>query len=81
LLYLLLADRDIEIIANRGIHQHVGNDGWEAICKEIENQFRSGEFEVGTLYGINKITQRLQQHFPSDERVSQNELPDKPLVL
>lgn len=81
LLYLLLADRDIEIVADRGIHQYVGNDGWEVICKEIEKQFRNGAFEAGTLYGVNQITQRLQQHFPSDGRAGKNELPDKPLVL
>jgi uncharacterized membrane protein len=81
LLYLLLADRDIEIVADRGIHQHVGNAGWGVICKEIEKQFRHGAFEAGTLFGINQITQRLQQHFSSDGCVGKNELPDKPLVL
>ncbi len=81
LLYLLLADRDIEIVADRGIHQYVGSAGWEEICKEIEQQFRKGAFEAGTLYGINQITQRLVQQFPSDGQIGKNELPDKPLVL
>jgi uncharacterized membrane protein len=81
LLYLLLADHDIEIVADRGIDQHVGNMGWEEICKEMEKKFRDGAFETGTLYGINQITQRLQQHFPNNGRVGKNELPDKPLVL
>lgn len=81
LLYLLLADRDIEVVADRGIHQYVGNTGWDEICKEIEQQFRHGAFEAGTLYGINQITQRLQQYFPGDGHVTKNELPDKPLVL
>ena len=41
LIYLLLADRDVEIIADRGIHAHVG-EGWEAICRRMERRFGRG---------------------------------------
>ena len=47
LIYLLLADRDVEIVADRGIHQHVGTDNWEAICLQMESRFKLGDFEAG----------------------------------
>lgn len=80
LIYLLLADRDVEIVADRGIHQHVGHDGWEAICKEMEAMFRHGEFEAGVLLGIDKISATLQKHYPNSG-VNKNELSNKPLIL
>ena len=80
LIYLLLADRDVEIVADRGIHQHVGHDGWEAICKEMEAMCRRGEFETGVLLGIDKISATLKTHYPSTV-ASKNELSNKPLIL
>ena len=49
LIYLLLADRDVEIVADRGIHARVGNEGWEAICRSMEAAFRRGDFEGGVV--------------------------------
>jgi uncharacterized membrane protein len=80
LIYLLLADRDVEIVADRGINQHVGHDGWEVICREMEALFRKGEFEAGVLHGIDKISVVLEKHFPQ-KGVSRNELSNKPLIL
>jgi uncharacterized membrane protein len=80
LIYLLLADRDFEILADRGVHQHVGNDGWEAICHEMETYFKKGDFETGVLHGIAKIGQHLLTHFPSNAG-KLNELPNTPIVI
>lgn len=80
LIYLLLADRDFEIVADRGIHAHVGNEGWEKICDEMERLFRKGEFEAGAMLGIDKVSELLQKHFPANGK-NKNELPDKPVVL
>ena len=80
LIYLLLADRDVEIVADRGIDKRVGHDGWEAICHEMEAMFRRGEFEAGVLHGINKIGESLQQHFPQ-QSASKNEISNKPLII
>lgn len=80
LIYLLLADHDVEIVADRGIHAHVGNAGWEAICHEMETMFRRGEFEAGVLLGIERISTLLQQHFPPRED-HPNELSDAPILL
>jgi uncharacterized membrane protein len=80
LIYLLLADRDVEIVADRGIHAKVGAPGWEDICKAMEAQFREGHFERGAIAGIAAVTQHLALHFPKDSAAI-NELPDAPVVI
>lgn len=80
LIYLLLADRDVEIVADRGIHRHVGNEGWEHICQAMEVMFRRGEFEAGVLLGIEKIGAILAQHSVLSG-ANQNELPNKPVII
>lgn len=80
LIYLLLADHDVEIVADRGIHAYVGATKWEAICHEMEAMFRRGEFEAGVLLGIDRISALLQQHFPPLQDYG-NELSDAPVLL
>lgn len=80
LVYLLLADRDVEIVADRGIHQRVGGPRWEAICRGMEAHFRQGRFEQGVLEGIAGISAHLESHFPRAGEAG-NELPDRPVVL
>jgi len=80
LIYLLLADRDVEIVADRGIDAHIGADGWEAICRAMEAEFRQGRFEAGVIFGIRAIGAHLARHFPGDGNDA-NELPDTPAVL
>jgi hypothetical protein len=81
LIYLLLAERRVEIVADRGIHTRVGNSGWAAICHEMEAAFRAGDFEHGVLAGILQISTLLAQHFPAKNNINHNELPDAPVVL
>lgn len=80
LIYLLLADRKVEIVADRGIHARVGEAGWSTICRDMEQKFRAGKFEDGVLEGIAAITALLQQHFPA-QGANPNELPDYPVTL
>ena len=80
LIYLLLADRSVEIIADRGIHSRVGPGHWEMICRTMESQFRDGQFEAGLLYGIQTVGDCLIQHFPGADTEG-NELPDQPSIL
>jgi uncharacterized membrane protein len=80
LIYLLLADRDVEIVADRGIDAKVGTTAWEAICREMETDFRAGNFEHGVIKGIEEVSQELAKHFPPHGR-GPNELPDKPVVM
>jgi uncharacterized membrane protein len=80
LIYLLLADRDVEIVADRGIDTHVGAAGWEKICAEMEAEFRAGQFERGVIKGIEAVSRLLATHFPPHAG-GKNELPDTPVVI
>jgi uncharacterized membrane protein len=80
LIYLLLADHDVEIVADRGVHAKVGPAGWEAICRTMETEFRAGRFEAGVLAGIAAVSAHLETHFPP-KGGDRNELPDQPVVL
>jgi uncharacterized membrane protein len=80
LIYLLLADRDVEIIADRGIDAKVGAEGWERICRAMEAEFRSGQFERGVIDGIAAVSRELAKHFPPGGP-HPNELPDEPVVM
>lgn len=80
LIYLLLADRDVEIVADRGIHVRLGKEVWEAICHEMEAAFRTGHFEAGVLDGIHAVGEHLSRHFPARSG-KPNEMPDNPVVL
>ena len=84
LIYLLLADRDVEIVADRGIHDAVGDAGWEDICKGMEADFRAGRFEDGLRAGIERVAAHLAEHFRMTEEnrdADRNELPDAPFIL
>jgi uncharacterized membrane protein len=80
LIYLLLADRDVEIIADRGIDAKVGAEGWEKICRDMEADFRGGQFEAGVIKGIAAVSRELARYFPASG-AHPNELPDKPVVI
>lgn len=79
LIYLLLADRDVEIVADRGINRKMG-EGWEPICQQMEAAFRRKAFEAGVLTGIQLVGHELARHFPGP-RPGGNELPDRPVLL
>ena len=79
LIYLLLADRAVEIVADRGIHAKVGTEAWRKVCHQMETAFKQSNYEGGVVSGIQAVTQHLAKHFPADGRG--NELPDKPVVL
>ena len=80
LIYLLLADHAVEILADRGIHGKVPAQAWSAICRQMEARFRQGHFEQGVLDGVQAVTQHLATHFPRQGH-KPNELPDRPVVL
>lgn len=80
LIYLLLADRDIEIVADRGLLGSVGQAEWDDICRSIEAELRAGRFEAGALAGVQQVAALIRRHYPArpDDR---NELPDTPALL
>ena len=80
LIYLLLADRAVEIVADRGIHVRVDSQEWQKICREMEMAFKQANYEAGVVNGIKAVTQHLEIHFPAVSG-GQSELPDNPAVL
>jgi uncharacterized membrane protein len=80
LIYLLLADRKVEIIADRGIDAGVGAAGWQEICAEMETDFKAGNFEAGVIKGIEAVSRQLAAHFPK-HGAGPNELLDTPVVI
>ena len=80
LIYVQLADRQVEILADRGIHQKVGDATWQNICTEMEQAFRSGRFKEGALAGVLAVGQVLAEYFPAKNE-NPDELPNTPVVL
>jgi uncharacterized membrane protein len=80
LIYLLLADRKVEIVADRGIDAKVGAAGWQKTCADMETDFKSGNFESGVIKGIEAVSRQLARYFPK-HGVGRNELPDAPVVI
>lgn len=80
LLYVLLADRAVELIADRALTAVIGDAQWLALCAELTSAYRQGQYLEGTLKAIDAIHALLRPHFPPRES-NPNELPDRPLVL
>ena len=81
LIYVLLADHAIEILADRGIAAKVDEAEWQSICAQMQQRFAAGEFERGAIEGVNAVGAILAKHFPADGSARTNELPDRPVVL
>jgi len=80
LIYLLLAEHRVEIVADRGINAKLDQAVWQRICQDIQRALREGAFADGVCTGIREIDAHLTAHFPST-RATINELPDHPVVL
>ena len=81
LIYLLLADRRVEIVADRSIHARVGATAWETISGAMQREFAAGRFEAGVLTGLAAVSDLLAEHFPAAPGDNPNELQDAPVVL
>lgn len=81
LLYVLLAEHRIEIVADRGIASKVAADEWNAITSHMRDEFAKGHFREAVLTGVDEVGALLARHFPSDGTPRTNELPDQPLLL
>ena len=84
LIYVQLADRAVEIVADRGFEGRVGAAEWEGICRLMEEHFRARRFQAGSIAGVDAISNLLSRHFPASVRESSqshNELPDRPTLL
>lgn len=80
LVYVLVADRDVEIVADRAIAARVSQAEWDAICREVEDQFRAGRFTEGAVAAVQAIGRLLARHFPS-QGGDRDEQPNQPVLL
>ncbi|HEU4626130.1 MAG TPA: TPM domain-containing protein [Steroidobacteraceae bacterium] len=80
LIYVLFADHDVEIVADRGIAARVPQSDWEQVCREIEAHYRAGRFGHGSVAGIRAVGTLLERHFPG-QAAGTNELPNQPVLL
>ena len=81
LIYILMAEHQLEIIADRGIHARVGETVWQGIVADTTARFRRGEYEQGVLSAIDAIGTLLRSHFPVAAGSNPNELPNRPITL
>ena len=80
LIYLLLADRDVEIVADRGLNGRVGADAWSAVCATMEVSLRDGHYERGAVAAVQAVGELLARHYPPTP-AGRDELPNRPAVL
>lgn len=82
LIHLLLADRRIEILADRGLDGRVSDEQWRGVCLLMEERLRAGDAENAVLQGVAAAGDLLAEHFPHiDGREDRNELTDQPRML
>ncbi|MBC7214975.1 MAG: TPM domain-containing protein [Burkholderiaceae bacterium] len=82
LIYLLLAERAIEIVADRGLARRVPAQQWQDIVARMAATFRAGHWEQGLALAIDEVQALLVQHFPAQAGAAHgNELPDSPLIV
>ena len=79
LIYLLLAEHAIEIVADRALARLVPQAEWDRLAAGMAQAFREGRFEAGLMQAIEGVERHLVQHFSLAEGVQRaNELPDRP---
>ena len=82
LIYLLLAERQIEIVADRGINAHVAPAQWATLLHGMRGAFKAGQFEAGLMAAVDAIDALLSENFAATaQSANPNELSDRPLLL
>ena len=81
LIYVLRADRAVEIVADRGISTHVRQAEWESICREVEAQFRAGRYVDGSVGAVAAVARLIARHFPAGVSEQTQDLPNQPVLL
>jgi uncharacterized membrane protein len=81
LIYLLLAEHAIELVADRGLNDLVPTEIWQAVVARMRGAFQKGDFQQGLAHAVDEVTALLAQHFPlMPGQVNPNELPNAPTV-
>ena len=78
LIYVSWADRDVEIVADRGFNGRVSDQEWAQVCRHMEQAFARGAAREAVVEGIQKVGALIARHFPAVDR---DELPNRPVLL
>ena len=84
LIYVLMADRDVEIVADRGAAARISLTDWESACRLIEGHFQAGRFKEGAVAGVDEVGRLLEREFsayPASGKQDRDELPNQPTLL
>ena len=77
LLYIALKDHQLAVYGDKGIHEKVGAEFWNAAIKRILAHFNQNDYAGGIADCVTEIGESLRQHFPYDKDTDKNELPDE----
>ena len=82
LIYLLLADHAIEIVADRALDRTMSAEQWQTLISDMQSAFKGGHFHVGLVTALERVSRQLQTHFPrkSSHSADSRNLPDAPVV-
>ena len=81
LIYLLLAERKIEVIADRGLNAHMSPAQWKSMIDRMGAAFKAARYEEGLSEAVADVSRLLVTYFPlAAGEARRNELPDEPLV-
>jgi uncharacterized membrane protein len=80
LVYVNLADRQVEIVADRGVGKVAAAKEWHAICRTMTQGFAQGAFHDSVIAALTQLNALLERHYP-DDGSTRNQLSDKPVVL
>jgi uncharacterized membrane protein len=80
LIYLLLAEHEIELVADRGLNAIVQPADWQAMVQRMGKAFSSGKFEDGLTQALAEVSAPLIAHFPAGPVANANDLPDTPVL-
>jgi uncharacterized membrane protein YgcG len=82
LIYVLLADRDVEIVADRGYNLRVTSDQWTDVCHAMERHFAAGDYGAASVQGVHQVGELIAAHFPPlPGGRDEDELPNRPALL
>jgi hypothetical protein len=85
LIYVLLAERAIHVVADRGVNALVAPDGWSLVIAPMQQAFAQGDFEAGLLQAVDAVSEVMARHFPAslnaDRPVRSDAMPDAPVLL
>lgn len=82
LIYVLLADRDVEVVADRGFNGRVTAAEWAAVCEDMQRDFRAGRYAEGVIAGVEDVGRIIGAHYPQRPgQRDEDELPNRPALL